>query len=491
MNDLALIIGAGVGGLTTGALLARRGWRVKILEQSSRVGGCCGTFSRSGFKFDIGATLFPNVPWSGLDLVSKDLGLVWNRIFVDPFSQICFPGHRIGLYRDPEVTLEEWSREFPARIHRINELLKSLNKINNRIRHRNLNKVSGQVFGTIKGLEQKRQRILLSLISSRYEKKSAQGLLNRVLKENGILAGFDLQTIFWGQTKFGMASLAYVSTVMGLPMNGGFCLKGGSDALCRLLSQYIRANGGEISLNSPVEKVMVRKRKTTGLLLKTGEILEGRCYISNTTPWSLYEDLLSEGFNRKRMIRRLSRLPYPSPIFALFLGVKEDSLPAQLGHKVFFLPDLVGDENQTGPLFIALAPKEDPDRAPEGYRAMSVFHYTSHKNWENRAEYAHNKQQMKGRVLRVLKRLIPFLDEGLCFCESATPLTYERFTSRPGGIVNGIPQNLAVIGNNALAESTCCRDLYLISDCNSPGLGVEGICQASLDLVDRICKRYE
>jgi len=80
MNDLALIIGAGIGGLTTGALLAKKGWQVIILEQSSRIGGCCGTFSRSGFKFDVGATLFPDILWSGLDLVSRELGLDLDRI---------------------------------------------------------------------------------------------------------------------------------------------------------------------------------------------------------------------------------------------------------------------------------------------------------------------------------------------------------------------------------------------------------------------------
>ena len=102
-----------------------------------------------------------------------------------------------------------------------------------------------------------------------------------------------------------------------------------------------------------------------------------------------------------------------------------------------------------------------------------------------------NKEQMKERAIHVLKGLIPFLDEGLCFCESATPLTYEKFTGRPGGIVNSVPQTLAIIGNKALSELTCYRDLFLISDCTSPGLGVEGICQASLQLVDGICKRYE
>ena len=98
---------------------------------------------------------------------------------------------------------------------------------------------------------------------------------------------------------------------------------------------------------------------------------------------------------------------------------------------------------------------------------------------------------MTQKVLKSLKRLIPFLEEGLCICETATPLTYEKFTLRPGGRVNGIPQSMSIIRNKALQASTCYKDLFMISDCTSPGLGVEGICQASFDLANLICKRYE
>jgi phytoene dehydrogenase-like protein len=50
-----IIIGAGIGGLTAGALLARRGYQVSIFEQAYLPGGCASTFKRGGFTFD-GAT---------------------------------------------------------------------------------------------------------------------------------------------------------------------------------------------------------------------------------------------------------------------------------------------------------------------------------------------------------------------------------------------------------------------------------------------------
>ena len=51
-----IVIGAGIGGLTAGALLAKRGYRVKVFDQAWVPGGCASTFKRRGFTFDVGAT---------------------------------------------------------------------------------------------------------------------------------------------------------------------------------------------------------------------------------------------------------------------------------------------------------------------------------------------------------------------------------------------------------------------------------------------------
>ena len=53
-----LVVGAGIGGLTAAALLAKRGYRVLVVEQHYLPGGCASIFRRQGFTFDVGASLF-------------------------------------------------------------------------------------------------------------------------------------------------------------------------------------------------------------------------------------------------------------------------------------------------------------------------------------------------------------------------------------------------------------------------------------------------
>ncbi|HBE34751.1 MAG TPA: C-3',4' desaturase CrtD, partial [Cyanobacteria bacterium UBA11368] len=56
MRGKVVVIGAGIGGLTAGALLAHRGYQVLMLDQALVPGGCASTFKRKGFTFDVGAT---------------------------------------------------------------------------------------------------------------------------------------------------------------------------------------------------------------------------------------------------------------------------------------------------------------------------------------------------------------------------------------------------------------------------------------------------
>ncbi|MCA9982428.1 MAG: NAD(P)-binding protein, partial [Anaerolineales bacterium] len=57
MTPHVLIIGAGVGGLTAGALLLKAGYQVTVLEAHVYAGGCAGTFYHKKYRFDAGATL--------------------------------------------------------------------------------------------------------------------------------------------------------------------------------------------------------------------------------------------------------------------------------------------------------------------------------------------------------------------------------------------------------------------------------------------------
>jgi len=113
-----IVIGAGIGGLTAGALLAHRGYQVLILDQALVPGGCASTFKRRGFTFDVGAT----------QVAGLEAGGIHHRIFseleidlpaatpCDPACAVYLPGESepINVWRNQERWQAERQQQFPG-----------------------------------------------------------------------------------------------------------------------------------------------------------------------------------------------------------------------------------------------------------------------------------------------------------------------------------------------------------------------------------------
>ena len=119
MSRSCVIIGSGLGGLVTGAIMARGGYRVTLLEQHSQIGGCLQCFSRNGFKFETGMhfigsadegqplsrymrflNIKDKIPLSRLDSMAYDI--------------VSLQGGRFAFANGREAMVERLAERFPS-----------------------------------------------------------------------------------------------------------------------------------------------------------------------------------------------------------------------------------------------------------------------------------------------------------------------------------------------------------------------------------------
>lgn len=104
-----IVIGAGIGGISTAGYLASRGYNVTIFEKNAFPGGRCGQYLKEGHRFDIGATflMMPGVYKDAFSAVGKNLTDELNLIRVDPVYKVKFPGNKEILFTSDLATLQK------------------------------------------------------------------------------------------------------------------------------------------------------------------------------------------------------------------------------------------------------------------------------------------------------------------------------------------------------------------------------------------------
>ena len=118
VGSKVVVIGAGIGGLTAAALLAKRGYRVRLYDQAAVPGGCASTFRRRGFTFDVGATQVAGLEPGGIHhQIFTELGVDLPQAEpCDPGCAVFLPGESepVSVWRDPARWRAERQRQFPG-----------------------------------------------------------------------------------------------------------------------------------------------------------------------------------------------------------------------------------------------------------------------------------------------------------------------------------------------------------------------------------------
>ncbi len=493
-KESVIVIGAGIGGLTASALLAKRGYQVLVVDQGLVPGGCASTFKRRGFTFDVGAT----------QVAGLEVGGIHHRIFeeleiplpeasgCDPACAVYLPGETepINVWRNQEKWVQERQRQFPGS-EPFWRLLQVLFKASWRFQERDP-VLPPRSFWDLKELVTAlRPDTLVTVPFTLMTVGDALRLFG--LGDNKRLKTFlDLQLKLYSQVGTEETALLYAATALAVSQDpqGLYHLKGSMQVLSDRLVMALEKYGGKLLMRHTVEKIEVasgRARSVTIREQKTGKIWtqEADQVVANVTAHNLV-DLLGEAVP-KGYKRRVEGLDYPSGAFVIYLGVDATAIPEGCPPHLQFLYDYDGEIGENNSLFVSVSQPGD-GRAEDGKATIIASSFVDTKPWweGSKEEYEQMKAKYVESAIAHLSNYFNLTPETIIHTESATPRTFARFTARQQGIVGGLGQRVSTFGPFGFATRTPIDNLWLVGDSTHPGEGTAGVSFSALTVVRQI-----
>ncbi len=474
-----IIIGAGIGGLTTGAFLAKAGYKVTIFEANTYPGGCAGTFVHKGFRFEAGATVAggyqPNGPH---DIAGRELDIDWKVHQHDPAWVVHLSNRTIKLCQDNQDVMDNfpetetfWNEQqfiadmgwrlsaegLPWTPMDIPELLQ-------------LAKVGLKYFPKD-----------LSLIPFAFSSVRDWLKRRKFDKHTEFVRFLDAQLLISAQTTTQHTNALYGATALDLVRQGVYHVEGGIGGIADQLAEKFIELGGEIHYRHHVTKIEVNNGQVIGVHAHRGKRAKSTTFypadfvITNSTPWTLHQ-LLGEA-SPKKIQQEVQKRDTTYGAFVLHVGVKSDGFPKNIADHHQVVTQLEGKLGEGNTVFASMSPTWDSSRAPEGERAVTITTHTRVQDWwdllnNNKEAYGERKEAYTEKMLDAVESAIPGFKQSTTLVLQGTPITYEFYTGRKQGMVGGFAQTSLFKARN---PSTGIQNLRLVGDSIFPGQSTAGV----------------
>jgi phytoene dehydrogenase-like protein len=405
MEYEVVVIGAGIGGLTTAAVLAKRGLNVCLLERQSYAGGCAAVVEHAGHQFE---------PTHGLYCGWEPAG-VFERLF----SELAAPAPRARWLSTPYLVRMPDGLDVP--------------RISNR------EDFGASLRATFPECADGAIEFYRDLTNPRLIK--TQGLEHLGSCSRRFRGFIDIQLKTLAQRGSVACSPQLAASALD-PRRSFWEIEGGVQALIDALVKSFKDSGGRLRLSSPVLRLAYGPDGSPiGVDLLNGErVAATRAIVSNLTIWDTYGKLIGPARTPRQISSALKGMRAPGS-YQMFLTVAATVVPALAADRILLLTDFC-DEESLGPEETQLSfyLSSDAEGKMSGTdRTAVVSAYTDAEDWfsfhEDLAAFEERDQSMLENVWTRLHSAMPELGAAADLIETATPQTFYENTRRRFGMI--------------------------------------------------------
>ncbi|MEM8544272.1 MAG: NAD(P)/FAD-dependent oxidoreductase [Cyanobacteria bacterium P01_H01_bin.119] len=484
-----VIIGSGIGGLCCGALLARYGFEVLVCESHTIAGGAAHGFSRGGFQFDSGPSLY-----SGLSAASAN-----------PLRHVL---EAIGESPD-WLTYHTWGCHLPegrfdttVGASQFCEVLGQLRGQGAIAQWQHLQRVMAPLASASMAMPSAAVRYDwgVALTAGRYGpaliKQLGQAgrltgafgpILNRAVDDAFIRNWMNLLCFLLSGLPADGTSAAEIAFMFADWYRPGVVLDypvGGSAALVAALVRGLTKFGGKLRLGAHVDKILVQGDRASGVQLRGGEVIQAkRAVVANGSIWNMLPLLPQAAVPQRWRSQRLA-MPQCHSFMHLHLGIDGAGVPEDLAcHHIVVNDWTKGIDAPQNVVLVSIPSLIDTTLAPPGKQVIHVYTpgnepYAPWEGLDRRSDdYQRLKAQRANVMWQALERIIPDIRDRCEVTMVGTPLTHERFLRRHRGTYGP-----AIRAGQALfpGSPTPLAGLYCCGDSTFPGIGLPAVAASGM-----------
>ena len=501
----AVVIGAGLGGLSCAGALARQGFKPLVLEQHDKPGGYATSFKRpGGFEFDVSLHSTGVGERNGLHNLIPGFPEIKEVEFVPhpTLYRAIFPQHDLRVpNRDLPAYLAMLKKSFPEESAGIDALFVDMKGVSEEI---------GRLRTSQGPVDMSRFPVEFPHVM-RFSASTWGQIVDAHLKDAKLKAIVSTQWGYYGLPPSKLASIYYALPYYSYLTGGGFYPKGRSQTISNALVRFIEERGGKVQLNSRVERILVKDEKAYGVRTAAGQEFLGRAVVSNANAYDTFHTLLEKDEHLHDYLARMDTFSVSLSCFQVFLGLKSDLVrdvnltDSEIFFSTGYDPEAEYEGARTADFSnpgygLALYDNVFPGYSPKGKNTMNLLVLQGYDHWKpyeadyrkgDKAAYRKEKLRMADILIhKAEKSLLPGLSKAIEVMEVGTPLTNARYTGNYRGAIYGWDETLDNSNPRRLPHTTPIKNLYLSGAWTSPGHGYGAVIPSGLECFGEIMKSW-
>lgn len=487
-----LVIGAGIGGITTAARLAQQGLQVTILEKCGQPGGRCGRLVKDGHVFDTGSTLFlmPEFYTRTFTELGERIEDHLDLIRVDPTYHIHFhDGTTLALTSDLNAMQAQLEAIEPGSF---GGFLRYLNEGHLHYKLSIPNIVERDFRSLLEFLSPKNLLLFLRLkvLEKHYDR------IGKYFRDPRLRIAFTFQNMYMGLSPYEAPAIFSLMQYSEFA-DGVWFPMGGMYNVIEALTEIAEKRGVTFQYDSPVKQIDIDGHMATGVTLDGGKKIQADIVVANADLPYVYQDLLPDDGTAGRLAHK----KYGCSTLMFYWGV--DKQYPQLGphnlffaenHRQSFAPIFEDCAIPEDPHFYVYAPtRVDPSLAPDGQDTLVVAIPVGGVDGSISQDWTAIRERMRQVVLQRLNEIgITNLCDHIKFEVSCTPHDWRHRLNLVKGSTHGLSHNLMQLGYlRPQNRHKRYRNLYFVGASTHPGTGLPTVLVSARLVTKRILEEAD